>query len=912
MARKNLFIDAEEPREESDIQLTATGGKVTQADEDKEILQEIEEQVNRGRTEYSRDMLRTREGRSGVLMPIAVITATLLLFGSTILAVQYFSGKTMTVTVTREVDEAGAINQLIKQLREKAESEIAGKQEEIDSLLNDLTSATESLQKQRLAINIKVEQRKSLQEQEIEQKVNQEKERLVAQEVADAEMQRRLAEYEAIIREEYNQKLLAYREQLQQDIEKKEAQLANLESDYKSKLELTNREIEKIRAESARKQREYDRKLIDLNAQIMKDIESVTADLADLQTLKDREEMLQRQLNGFYMSVNNQIQAGEMDEAQRTLRLMREFMKSPSYLSSTTLTESAESDLLINELLQEYIAIKQTEEKRAEVARRYSFKKDPEFITMESNFNRGIEQTITAIDKQDIEKALENFNSALGHLPSGVSASSALQTIINENSKQLRSELTVELARQFENANTLQKEALRKEFLNRITELEEESLNLKADASRLREELVLQKSDSSQHEIRIEELLTKIGELESRPAAGESPSAVEVRRIRRELEDSNREQESLRSQLTEAADQISTLEARLKAGITDSPATDPGSRLQVLESELTQERSISSRLQQEILTAQERLDEIERINSELSETNGALVAERSAIVSERDSLIEELRLRNDEMAQKEETITTLREQIASIENAGPAEASQELLSQITRYEEERTGYLDEITRLSSLLEEAQTEVDEYKSAGRVKRSAERQITQLSREKEELEKSLEESLKSASEKAEALKRVESLHQELVATNSKMETELIEAAARTAEYETIREEYRALIRHYNSLDKNNPYSLLTMENRFGNFFSSKGMNEFLPDFDEIFEDYTKTIRDQSSGQDKIYAGVTNNLKEIASYPDRESMLETIDELIDFEQDNRFKVTLLLELKALVEGMKLAEQG
>ena len=115
--------------------------------------------------------------------------------------------------------------------------------------------------------------------------------------------------------------------------------------------------------------------------------------------------------------------------------------------------------------------------------------------------------------------------------------------------------------------------------------------------------------------------------------------------------------------------------------------------------------------------------------------------------------------------------------------------------------------------------------------------------------------------------------------------------------------IKDEYTQLINDYSRLNKNNPYALLTMENRFGNFFSSQSMNSFLPDFDEIFEDYTATIRDQSSGEKNIYTAITNNIKEISSYSDNNSMVETINDLIEFEKDNPFKVTLLEELKTLI---------
>jgi len=882
MSGKEIFIDPDK------------NSKRVKAEEnqDIEILKEIEEQVNSNKTEYSKEMLHSKEGRSGVLLPIFVIASTLVLFAGTIALVWFFNSYSTTATITRDVSESGAINQIINKIREKAENDIKGKQDEIDQLLTNLESQTVLLQKEKLAVTTKVKKRKSNYEKEIEEKVSQKKAELVSQQIAEEEINRRVAEYEAQIRKEYNQKLLVYRESLEKDIKQKETQLSQLESNYKKRLEKNAVEIEKIKSAAAKQQREYDKQLIQTNAQIMKDIESVTTELADLQTKKEREKRLQQQLNGYYISVNNNINSGDLEAGRRTLNMMRSFMRSPTYLASSNLTASAESDLLVNELLQQYINMKEVEEGRKKVAEEFSYDKDPEYITMKNNFNQGIQRTKSAINKKNLDEALEQFNKSLSQLPSGVSAASVLKTLINENEREITEKLTLELSKQFETASSLDKSTFKEEFIAQIDELNQKIETLEQKATELKTKSSEDKKIIDKKDQEVKTLLKEIAKLEKEieSNAGMVGSA-KFDRLSKKLKEAESERDQLKSKYSEATKSIASLKSQLTKKIDDSN----NEVLKKVQDELTKRNA-------EISTIEKELTAVNKELSTLSTENQKLLAENSQLLTEKEKLLQEIAQKADLISTNRATIKELNDTINSLKiasaNSTDNSEAQKIVEELSAIKSERDKYKENVDTLSTELTSALAQIKELKKAdsSRVSKNGTKEIEALKAENQEL-------LTTSEQLAAELKEIKEKNAASQMNATDMEKKLIELEMLKIDYDLIKKEYASLIKDYSRLNKSNPYALLTMENRFGNFFSSQSMNSFLPDFDEIFEDYTKTIRDQSSGQKNIYTAITNNIKEISSYTDKESMLNTIDELIAFERDNPFKVTMLEELKRLI---------
>lgn len=875
--------------------------------DEKKIRDEIDSQIKRNKTVYNREMLHTKKGKKGIGFPLFVFVLSATLFSSTVGFVYFLNIKTAesTMSQTKQISEVGAVNQLIKNLREQAEENIKKKQAEIDLQNLKIGDLEGDIKDSKFQIQVKIEARQNEYEVEIAEKIDIEKIRLEALKLAENEIQEKLGLYEAELKGTYNTKLLAYRKELELDIENKEKHLATLEKDYRIKQEDTNKEIERIKIEAAKQQRDYDKQLITLNSQMMQDMQSASTDLASLQERKDREERLLRQLNGFYLTVNNQIEAKQYTRARETLTSMQNFMKTPTYLSSPALVASAESDLLIISLLSELIYGKETEEKRESVAALHSVRKDPEYITMETNFNTSIAKAIDSIDKNNIDQAVKDFSEAIGNLPFGVSSTSVIESILHSKERSFKENLTIQLSKEFETSNTLAKENLRNEYVDQIDQLNSQTLVLQTSVQELEAQLG-SKVDLTNGELK--ELLSQIQLLEEKSQTAQN-----------ELTKSRKVVEELSKELRSSNQKISDLNIQIKDEMDkDSNLPTPAAILK-LENELSSEK-------ENYVVLQNEMAQLESSNLTLKEQYDALFIENQAIIAQpqqdSDALvvaeIEELQIKLDDsialVASLQVELKDSTDQIASL--------SDELAQQVDGNEEES------VTLLTTKLQESESEYELLLAKNTELNSTNLELLQevevltnglatTSESQEKFATQADEIVLLSSQLTETEATIKNLMAELDLSKSnygKLETEgmsnaekVADAEKANAEFALVQEEYEALLRSYQALDKSSPYALLTMENRFAEFFSSPKVQGVMPNFNVIFQDYTRTLQNRANGEDQLFASITNNVKDIASYPTRVTMLENIDELIDFESDNVFKITLLSELKKLVSNVE-----
>jgi chromosome segregation ATPase len=123
----------------------------------------------------------------------------------------------------------------------------------------------------------------------------------------------------------------------QQNIENMN-RLKSLQEEYRSNLSVLNTErakiVEESRAREANLHAQLEEKVGALTAQVAEANSDLSAAREELSKLSDEQEKARKaeaQLAGLYAAVNNQIKAGELDDASRTLSSMRDFLNTPSF-----------------------------------------------------------------------------------------------------------------------------------------------------------------------------------------------------------------------------------------------------------------------------------------------------------------------------------------------------------------------------------------------------------------------------------------------------------------------------------------------------------------------------------------------------------------------------------------------------
>lgn len=769
---------------------------------DQKIYDEIEQQINRSRTVYDKKALTTHKGKKGLLFPFTVTAVSLLLFAATLLGVRFYNRATAPVhSATQTVSEVGAINQIIRELKAQAELKIQDQEGQIALLAQQIQAMQTTVGTDRNQLQDKLNRRKSEFEIEIKQKINDERTRLELLQLARNEIEKRLRDYETTIREAYNKKLLVYRQQLESEISVKEHRLADLKKEYRIKHDESMAEIEKIRQEAASQQKQYDRQLIRLNRQMVQEMNSASSDLTALQKRKEKEEQVTHQLNGLYFTVNQAIRQKNYPEAAAQLENLRKFTHGPLYLSVPSLVWGAETDSMMIEWLADYLHLCQAEQERVRSIRQFGDREEQQLLKTEEAYNRHMEKVLQALEQSQMETAVSEFKAALTTVSPALSSLAAFESLLKKQEALCEAKAALQLAGDFESADSEAKARLQADFTETVNGLREE-------ADRLRETLRQGAEQNDRLSASVSKLQAERKQLTAknqRLSATLSQKNAALAALNREKSKSDSTIQDLLAQIRQLQAQppIPAEKAAQPAASSDTPSGDQtritAAQFQAKAAELTKAEAEIKRLQEELTKSVQKTESLKRALAQLQKKAAA---------------------------------------------AGKGAADEKALLASPRYQ-------------SLLKANEQLEADN------------RQL---------------------------LAEIKSLQQKHQDANSTEE----EAQKIINRSKTISKSYQSLLREFKRLDSNDPYALLTLENSISRFFNQPELQSTLPGFSNLFRDYTRTLQNKANDRDKIYTSITNTLKEIATYPTRETMMTAIDDLIRYERNNPFRVAFLTELK------------
>jgi hypothetical protein len=292
----------------------------------REVLADIEKVVTANRITVDDEVFAVSPAKRGVVFPV-IVNVFLLLVLSGGIATFAVLFRMEERSITQSVGGfSSAEGRLIEELKRESEEQLQQKNREIEEIQTRLAD----IQQERRALEEDITQRISQREQQLrldlQAELAAERARLQSQGVSEAVIAERLRQLEAEKTRAYEAQLASFRAQAEDERRRIEENLQALQAEFNDSLQNLSREREELLAESQARERELRAQLESRTQALEEEKSSIEEQLEELSEQREREEIVEQQLIGFYDTVKDEFNAGDYQQAVRTLGTIRDYL----------------------------------------------------------------------------------------------------------------------------------------------------------------------------------------------------------------------------------------------------------------------------------------------------------------------------------------------------------------------------------------------------------------------------------------------------------------------------------------------------------------------------------------------------------------------------------------------------------
>jgi chromosome segregation ATPase len=322
-------------------------------EEQREILAEINRITVKNRLSLDGEKPETNKaGKKGAgdsgfrakkkdsLFPVLVNAAAVALLAGGFFLLSSFQGK--EDVKIRESDRIYNIAEqaLIEEIRRETASLLEAKESEIAVMTSKLAGVDGELQELQDSVEVMMRAKEAELRKEMSEAFSAERQRLVDQNLSEAAIIERMRQFDAERIAGMNTQLTNYRQQLDAERADSESTLKNLQEEYRSSLASLQNErsqlLESSRASEAALRTQLEAKTRELAAmteQARSSLNDARSELERLSSDQEKAAVIESQLGGYYIMVNDLIEKGLLTEAADILEVMREYLNTPAFQS---------------------------------------------------------------------------------------------------------------------------------------------------------------------------------------------------------------------------------------------------------------------------------------------------------------------------------------------------------------------------------------------------------------------------------------------------------------------------------------------------------------------------------------------------------------------------------------------------
>ncbi len=452
--RQLRLLKPEEIGEEEDLDASP---------EDREkILSQINAVVEKNRISIEPETLIDFQPKKkgGVLPLLFNLIALVIIAAGGFWLFRYFDRSQESI-VTNQGSIQSAEGKLLAALKAESEKQLSEKDQaivQIQGRLQEMSNQREQLQAD---ADARIREREAELQAAMAQELETERQRLIGQGTSEIDINQRLAQFQSEQQAAMDEQLQAVRAQAQQEIESQQEALNQLSAEYQQALNAAQAEKSSLQAELTRQEAslvaEFQKKQTTLEGERL----SALQELESLRGQQEREQLVLDQILSFYTAVQARLSAQDLNGALGSLNELESYLNQPDIISLEGVSRRRPVELFLIGSLKNLIA----EEKNAANPDTVSLINSAKMLTAATKV---IEQGNQSYLNGDYSKAKELYIAALSGLPAVSTGFQRLQEIEASGKNDLSAQIasitdranTAYLAGDYSRAVTLYGQAL--------------------------------------------------------------------------------------------------------------------------------------------------------------------------------------------------------------------------------------------------------------------------------------------------------------------------------------------------------------------------------------------------------------------------------------------------------------------
>jgi myosin heavy subunit len=322
------------------------GSGISREDQ-QEILQEIEKVSEESRISVTPETMAIKAVKKGFLFPLVVNILFVVLLAGGGYALYYLFQRGETVLMEEGGAIASAEGRLIEELKKESEAALQAKNREISQIQVQLQNIEEQRRELQANMDEKVAAREADLRGALEAELVAERERLRQQGISEADINRRLETLESEKTAAFQSELTAFRQQAEQERLLQEENLKTLQQEYQQNLSQAEVERQLVQREAQAREAELRSQLDARTAQLKQANLEAKAELNELATQQEKQNLAASQLTGLYSEVMEDLQEGNYDGALEDLGAIKEYLDDPSIATLPNILQRREIELFV-------------------------------------------------------------------------------------------------------------------------------------------------------------------------------------------------------------------------------------------------------------------------------------------------------------------------------------------------------------------------------------------------------------------------------------------------------------------------------------------------------------------------------------------------------------------------------------
>ncbi len=404
-------------------------------EEQKEILEQIDETVSKSKMPVTPDLFKLSPKKRGVFFPAVINILAVISIGAAIyFANDYFNKRQETLSSETQ-KYLSAEGKLIDELKRESEEALSEKDNQISSIKDQMSRIDNERQALQDNMDSEIQIREDELRLEMEEALRIERERLQDAGTSAADIERQLALFEDEKTADFNAEINAFKIQSENALKQKDEELERERAIADELLQQSIDAKTQIEAEYKQKTAEQNTRFEEEKQRLEAASTEAQAALLDMSKIKEQEKLVTDQIVGAYKNIMDNISRSEFDSALSGINALTTLLNDKSLENIPSIAGRKEVELLVLNQLKNDLVIKAAKE---EIDTSSLVKTADLLITARNTADLGN----AAYLRGDIPEAKRLLNDALGGIPA---LSAAVDTLAEIEKKEVREALNTEI-----------------------------------------------------------------------------------------------------------------------------------------------------------------------------------------------------------------------------------------------------------------------------------------------------------------------------------------------------------------------------------------------------------------------------------------------------------------------------------